>query len=699
MESEGHLLLPQRNVSIVTLDLDDAGLSFTKAEDILKIRSLQEDFTLLPGCSKVDSILSVSRVISENDDIVVARVIPLDDSSITNEYLEDLSVQIDDFPELSPYINRAQDTFLFYIYFANKSTPQDIHRSLTAVQKKWKDSIPFDFTGRSPIIAATESLLTKDIKLLFPILAVVIIVIFSLFRSIKVLLASLALILMAMVFSYGLVRFTGIPDSPLLLLVPIFCLGLFSDYLIHYFYHRLHSPVPGEGRSLGKLLLFPLSLTALSTLTGFLSLCLINGSGHLQVGITIASGVIVTWAGVFLWIDFGQYKPAKKPLLEGFIRFQGRLFARIARYRHAYFAVIAAAVIWGSLGLNELEIEPYPVQQLPESITIKKSDRIINDKFYGTVPYFLEIDTGEKNGILKKNTLLELDRIHKTMNESKAGFSYSLLTVLKRMNFYFNGDEQSFLTSTEFDAFYDALVEQYLLYFSSSVDPVEYESMLDSSYRVFSIRGLIYYRSYKDLNDFLTLLESIRSNVPENWTLSLYGMAQQLNREHTVLRQNWLFSFLGGGILIFITVLIFYRKWNLALLSLAPGFISMLISLGFINLAGISIDVFSIIFVAIITGLVIDYSIHTLVALNHLEKVGNLETGFNRIVGFSGIPIFLSFLTSILSFSILFISSFSGARNLGFLLLLSLVFSFFLSLYLIPLVILPIRLKKENYHA
>lgn len=694
-ENEGQLLVPQRNVAIVTLELEDAGLSFRKAGDIRKLRPLQQDFMELPGVSKVESILSVSRVISENDDIIVAKAIPSEDTQITDQYMEELAGEIKDFPELSPYINEGQGTLLFYVYFANKTTPLDIYQSLIAVREKWHGSMPFDFTGRSPIIAATESLLTKDINLFFPILAVMVVAIFALLRNIKVVVLSLSLILIAIGSSYGFVRFIGIPDSPLLLLVPVFCLGLFSDYLIHYFYHRRYSP-NGGGENLRGLLLFPLSVTALSTLIGFLSLCLINGSGHLQVGVLIAAGVVVTWCGVFYWLDYGRYKPAEKPILRNFQRFQGKLFGRIAKYRYLYFIVIAAAAIWGAMELKDLSIEPYPIEQLPDSTAIKKSDKIINGKFSGSVPFFIEIDTGKKYGILEKSTLLTLDGIHRKMEASNVGFSYSILTVLKRMNFYFNGDEESLLTSSEFDDFYDALIEQYLLYFSSSVDPVEYESMLDSSYRVFSIKGLIYYHNYDDLNDFIALLKELQQDFPEDWTLGLHGMARQLEDEQANLRQNWILSFTGGSFLIFVTVLIFYRRLSLALLSLIPAFISMVVSFGFINLAGIRIDVFSIIFVAIITGLVVDYSIHTLVALNHLRKVNSLESGFSEIVGFSGIPIFLSFLTSLLSFSVLFLSSFRGARILGFLLLISLVLSFFLSLYLIPLIILPIRLKKES---
>jgi len=696
---EGQLLLPQRSVAIVTLDLKNTGVSFSNAEQLLRLRPLQQDFMEIRGVTKVESILSVSRVISEHDEIIVAKVIPSENSEITDAYLEQVASEIHEFPELSPYINASLDTILFYIYFANKISAQHIHRELTALQEKWSDSIRFEFTGRSPVIAETESLLTDDISLFFPVLAAMVIIIFSFFRNIKAIFISLLLIATAIAFAYVFVRFLGIPNSPLLLLLPVFSLGLLSDYLIHYFYHRLYSPIHHRNISPRKLLFFPLSLTALSTLIGFLSLSLINGSGHLQLGLIIASAVIIVWFGIFYWVDFGKYKPATKHMLASFKTTLGKAFSWVAKNKFFFYAIIVAATAWGIMQIGNLSIEPYPIEQLPETTTIKKADHIINEEFYGTVPFFIEIDTGEKNGLLSKNTMLELDRIHQHLQANEVGYSYSLLTVLKRMNFYFRGDEESLLTSTDFDNNYDALIEQYLLYYSSSVDPLEYESLLDHSYRLFSIKGLLHYSNYDDLDRFMKLLNQIQSDFPDGWTMSVHSMARQLETEQSNLRKNWVFSFLGGSFLIFIAVLIFYRKLTLALLSLVPSIISMTISLGFISLAGIRIDVFSIIFVAIITGLVIDYSIHTLVALNQLKSIENLRNGFSQVIGYSGIPIFLSFLTSLLSFSVLFFSSFSGARNLGFLLLFSLVFSFFLSLFLIPLIILPIRLSKELNNA
>ena len=177
--------------------------------------------------------------------------------------------------------------------------------------------------------------------------------------------------------------------------------------------------------------------------------------------------------------------------------------------------------------------------------------------------------------------------------------------------------------------------------------------------------------------------------------MTVHGMVEDLEKEQSKLRNNWIVSFMIGSILIFLTVLIFYRNLRLALLSLVPAIFSMIFSFGMISSAHLSIDAFSIIFVAIITGLVIDYSIHTLTAIDSLKETGTLEEAYSFILNYSGIPILLSFLTSLFSFSVLLLSSFKGARNLGILLITSLIISFFLSVILLPLLALPHKSTNE----
>lgn len=692
-EKAGQLMVPQRNVAIAVVELEAAGLSFLSPGDIATLRRFQDDLSGLASVSRVESILTATRVIAAGEDIIVSKAIPADQSSVTEPYLRELAADLPAFPELAPYVDGRLGTLLFYVYFGNKTPSIDIFNGMRAVQERWEASLPFEFTGQGPIIAETERLITKDLVLLFPLLIAMVVGVFMLFRSLKAMLASVLLIAISTAAAYSAVRFVGIPDSPMLLLVPVFSLGLLSDYAIHYFYHHFHVDKLDERLGLRKSLMFPLSLTAISTITGFLSLSLIGSSGHLQIGLLIAVAVALAWIGLFFWLDYGSYTAPDRELLPAFRKAQARLFAKIAGHRTLLVLAIVAATIWGGFQLRKITIEPYPIEQLPSSTTVKRADARINERFYGTLPFFIEIDTGEKLGILRKETMAELDDIHAAFEREDIGYAFSVLSVLKRIHLYFMGDEDSFVHGDEFDDIYDALIEQYLLYYSSGVEPLEYESMLDNSYRVLSIKGLAYYRNYEDLRRFYALVDEIRAGLPEAWSLEVHGTVAQLERERRNLSQNWLLSFLGGGALIFLTVLLYYRKPKLAFFSLVPSAISMLVSFGLVSSLGISIDAFSIIFVSITTGLVVDYSIHTLTALEKLPSIRSLEEGFAQILGYSGVPIFLSFITSLVSFSALFISSFQGARNLGFLLFTSLILAFFLSLYLLPLLVLPGRIN------
>ena len=689
-DMETNLLFPQKNVTVITVDLKDQSMNLTDPEVFRLLMGLENHLISMDGVSRTESLFNAQVIKTEEDDIIVNSVIPKEEAARTDDFLLSLPNIIPAYPELQPYVNKSMDVLLFFVYFTNNMPSADIENQLKKLQQEYKGKLAFHYTGRAPIMAETEKLLTKDIAIFFPLLFLLVMLVFLSFRNPKAIALSWGLILLALIVSFNFIKFLGMEDSPLILLIPVFGMGLLSDYIIHYFYHYFYEPDCNNGLSVKRRLLFPLSLTALSSLTGFLSLVFLDGTGHLQLGTLISCSIILTVAGVFLWLPYLNFKKPKKKLLPHYREGQIKVFTFISRHRIPVYIFLSVLSLWGLLQIPRLKIEPYPIEQLPVRNTVKRADTLINDTFFGTVPYFIEIDTGENNRILTKDAILTMDRIQTTLESgSSVGYTYSLLSVLKRMNYYFQGSEDSLLNDPDFDDIFPMLIEQYLLYYSSSVDPLEYESLLDASYRYFSIKGMVYYKNVDNLDDFRHTIDEVRISLPPGWDMTVHGMIHDLEKEQDKLRKNWLFSFFLGSFLIFLTVLIFYRKIRLALLSLIPAIFSMIFSFGMIASASLSIDAFSIIFVAIITGLVIDYSIHTLTAIESLEKNIPLEEAYGFILSYSGIPIFLSFLTSLFSFSVLFLSSFRGARNLGLLLVTSLAMSYFLSLFLLPLLALP----------
>ncbi|MCK5200835.1 MAG: hypothetical protein KAR21_20915, partial [Spirochaetales bacterium] len=467
-DADSQLLIPQRNVVIVTVDLDESGISFFNEGTVTVLENLNNDFMDITGVTQVDSILNANTVRSDEFEIYISPIIP-QKSERTAVFFNELAQEIDEHPELKPYINDSMDSLLFYIYFGYKVSPSDMDSALMKVRDKYSD-IAFEYTGKSPIVAKTELLLTDDILVFLPLLLILVMVVFLSFRNIKAIIIAWALIILAVFASYSFVRLMGVGNSPMILLVPVFSLGLLSDYIIHYFYHLFYAPGSHDVSYVRRRLIFPLSLTAISTLTGFLSLLVINGSGHLLLGSVISASVFLTYLGVFLWFPYLKLKIPFRDILPRFHKVQVRFFSFIVKRRRIIYIILLAVIGGGLFLLPNLRIEPYPIEQLPAESTIKRADRIINEEFYGTLPYFIEIDTGEEEAVLTSEALLAMDEIHTLLDNSEVvGYSYSLLTVLKQLSYYFEGDSDLLLKTDIMGSF---IIEQYLLYYSSSVDPL-----------------------------------------------------------------------------------------------------------------------------------------------------------------------------------------------------------------------------------
>ena len=166
------------------------------------------------------------------------------------------------------------------------------------------------------------------------------------------------------------------------------------------------------------------------------------------------------------------------------------------------------------------------------------------------------------------------------------------------------------------------------------------------------------------------------------------------------LERNWFLAFAVGSFLIFFAVLIFFKNLKMSVISLLPSLFILLVVTGISPILGIQIDEYTIIVVAVSTGLTIDYTIHLLNSIRSIRdrsSRGDLPSNRRSLIlryGHSlirsgGLPVFLSFLTSLIAFSSLYLSSFSGAAHFGFLISAAISSAFFIGVFLLPLFFVP----------
>jgi len=713
----------KKSLSVVENDVIILTLTFPENNgDIFEFKNLNRVYKLnlliekMKGIKNISSLVGASVVTADEDEIIVRPFIPIQLFLTENEKkIDQLRETYSRYPELKPFISRDLSSCSFYIEPGKYYSSIDLYDQLIEIQKEYKEknSLTFEFTGLRPIKVVIEKYLTEDILYFLPIIFLLIILLFYLnFSNIRVILLSLFILILTSIFSYFAALSLNLKITPLIVLIPAFNTGLLTDYLVHFFYHTKGLNTENEIHKVRNKLVMPLLLTAISTIIGFMSMMLLASEGHKFLGLFTALCIILTYLLTIIWlpkavnriapqvhsVSFGRKDFLIKKITDPIFI----IFNFLIRYKKLIYIISAFFILLSLYFVPRIIIQPYPVHQIPETSTIRKAEKILNKNFAGTIPFTIQFDTKENRALLRKNHLDAIEKVHKKLSENgDIGYDSSLITIIKRINYYFNSSDPEYhrIPDQDDDFLFQSLIEQYLIFYSTTASPEEYESLTDPSFRLFSINGVLKYTANDSLDKFLETISDIESIIPQEWEFEIRGPVSMLIKQSADLRNNWIFSFVVSLSLIFLTVLIYYRNLKLSLISMFPSLLSVFITTGFIALFNIEIDIYTIIFIAITMGLTIDYTIHVIVAIKELEKRSGVDqvsihdkdsirTYLSFIINYSGLPVFLSFLTSIFSFGILMLSSFEGARNFGLIISLSLIISIAFSVLILPVLLI-----------
>ncbi len=687
------------NVVAVAVDLsarDGDGLDWANLSVIARVDAFIRG---LEGVRGYSSPLRATVVSATADDISARPFVPPD---LVDAYdpaaAADLRLAYPLVPEIHPYWSADLRTVAFYLEPGSRLPPEELVARLEELQRTLaEEDVAVHFTGLRPIAVVVARLMTRDVRALLPFGGVLIAAVFLLtFGTARGVLLALAATASAAGIGYALFTLLGAAATPLLVLLPVFAGGLLSDYAIHSGYH-LGSFGDGSARATRAYLALPLALTAATTVIGFLSLIGLGSGAHLFVGVTVSAGALAALLLALWWVPaFGSVRGRALRVPRLTTRRIRRLLvtAVLALARHRVAAALVLAVVAGLAALNlpRLRPEPYPLHQLPEASTIVQAERIFNGKFAGTVPFALALDAGAPSAFVRRASLERLAGVHGTLaGSADVGHHQSLLTVVERINSYFtDGTPSSRRLPDEPDpAAFERLVSQYLLFFAASANPAAYDALTDADFSVARVHGILRYRDFDTLLGFRDLIAGLRSELPEGWTLRVTGPVQDLLGHAARLRNGWLRTFGSGALLIFLTVLAAFRDLRLAALSLVPPCVILLAVAGAAPLFGVHLDDYTVIAIAVTLGLTVDYTIHVINALRRSPAAAwRREAGATARIRLaiavargSGVPVFMSFLTSVVAFLSLAVSSFAGAVHFGMMIAAAIAGAFVLSLF------------------
>ena len=699
-DSEVRLPSQGENVVAVAVDLSARGGDGLDRANLGVIARVDAFIRALQGVRGYSSPLRATVVSATADDISARPFVPPD---LVEAYdparAEELRLAYPLFPEIHPYWSADLRTVAFYLELGSRLPPEELVARLEGLQRTLAaEDVAVHFTGLRPIAVVVARLMTRDVRALLPFAGVLIAAVFLLtFGTARGALLALAATASAAGIGYAVFALLNAAATPLLVLLPVFAGGLLSDYAIHSGYH-LGSFADASPRATRAYLGLPLALTAATTVIGFLSLVGLGSGSHLFVGVTVSAGAVAALLLALWWVPaFGpsRGRALRVPRLttRRIRRVLVILVLALARRRGAAALILAVIAGLAALNLPRLRPEPYPLHQLPEASTIVQAERIFNGKFAGTVPFAIELDAGEANAFVRRAGLERLAGVHRSLAGSgEIGHHQSLLTVIERINSYFtDGEPESRRLPDEPDpGAFERLVSQYLLFFAASANPAAYDALTDADFSVARVHGILRYRDFETLIGFRDLVDALRAELPGGWTLRVTGPVQDLLGHAARLRNGWLRTFGSGALLIFLTVLAAFRDLRLAALSLLPPCVILLAVAGAAPLFGVHLDDYTVIAIAVTLGLTVDYTIHVINALRR-SPAASRRRGPDTVAGIrlaiavargSGVPVFMSFLTSVVAFLSLALSSFAGAVHFGMMIAAAIAGAFVLSLFI-----------------
>ncbi len=309
----------------------------------------------------------------------------------------------------------------------------------------------FYVAGRPHVKNRVYELMLRDMGLLIPIaLAVVALGLWIIFGTRRGMVAPMATILVATLWTFGAIAFLGRPLTVLTTLLAPMLAAIGSVYGIHALSRyeeevpRASTPAEAALASLRHMQL-PVSLAGLTTMVGFGALLITDVPAVFEVGAFAVLGVA---AITVLTLTMVHALLALAPLREAGAA--TRLSAGISRRLEALLEGLAGAVVRRPLGwivvfgfalaicaaaIPGIVIDTDYLSFFDEGAPVRRDFEAVNRLLAGAVPLYVSFDGGEPGTFREPAVLREIDRLQQqAASLPDVGRTLSMVDTLKVMN-------------------------------------------------------------------------------------------------------------------------------------------------------------------------------------------------------------------------------------------------------------------------
>ena len=316
----------------------------------------------------------------------------------------------------------------------------------------------------------------------------------------------------------------------------------------------------------------------------------------------------------------------------------------------------------------------------------------LNSKFAGTQNIEFLVTTAQPDGIKDPAVLKGMDKLQEALGQdAMVGKTQSLVDSIKRMNQAMHEDKAEYYSIPESHN----LVAQYLLLYSLSGDPADFDNFVDNDYQRAVVSAYLKTNSATYAKQLVQRLQPvIEADFPPGIQVQVGGSLPQVMVLNDAVVHDKARNMIQMALIVFLLASLVLRSPVGGLFVLTPLVAVIAANFGVMGWLGIPIDIGAVTTASMAIGVGSDYEIYLLFRFKEeLEKSGSVLAATRESLMTSGKAIIFVALSVIGGYGVLQASGFAFYTNLSTLVTTTMTISALFALFFLRALMMVFKPK------
>jgi len=659
--------------------------------------------------SKIDGIYSVLSISNLGIELDILET-NLNDKNLSQKQIEVLKNYILDSPIFVNNLISEDGTIASIILEVDETLNNHPGRLkiMKDIQNIINDSNWEWYEAGIPVLRTkyVQYMIGDFIKFFPPVTIILLLVLYMMFKSIKIVLLPILTVFISVVWILGLMSIFNFSINIITYIVPtlVMIVGVSdSVHILIKFNEEIRKSnnskesIKKTIQSIGNAIL----LTSLTTSFGFLSLLSTNIVMIKEFGFLVAIGVLIAFLVSILLIPtliilMGKSYPLKNISTKKGIRyyFLNRIVMINNNYQSTILIISSISIVLFIYFSLKVESNSALMDDLSKGNELFEDMKFVEEHMGGVFPFEVVLSAKDENNNLIENGIVNfrfislVSKIQKKLNSiPEIRKTISIVDYLEIINENLTEEIQEKPELT------DELIFQYIL-----LNEDIFQNIINFDYSKTRISGRI-----KDVNSIRAeeIVEEINNwkleNISDEVSIALTGTTLMALKVNDYLVNNLIISFLIAFSVIFISMGFLFKSVKLAIFSMIPNLIPILFMAAIMGIFNIKLRPTTAMTFAIAFGIAVDDTIHYLVRFRKelSNNNGNYKEANAATIYSTGNAIISTSLILSSGFLVMVSSNFLPSRDFGFLLAITMFGAIIGDLFFLPAMLRFIKPKNN----